>query len=102
MLPQQNIEELIALVYRDDLTGLYNRRYFLQVFENPVEKFKFNSHFSFIFMDIDFFKEINDTFGHHDGDRVLCHVANLLSEAVQGNQIVVRYSGDEFILFPRE
>ncbi len=99
MLPQQNIEELIALVYRDDLTGLFNRRYFQQLFENPVEKFSFKEHYSFIFMDIDFFKEINDTYGHHDGDRVLCYVANLLSDAIEEEQFVVRYAGDEFILF---
>ena len=99
MLPARDVDELIALAYRDDLTGLHNRRFFSQILTKPLEETPSPDPYCFLLLDIDFFKEINDTYGHRTGDRVLTAVARLLAESIDEGQTAVRYAGDEFILF---
>ena len=79
------------LAYRDPLTGLYNRHYLDRVLNT------WNGH-SGIMIDMDFFKEINDRFGHSTGDKALRDTASLLRETSPDDSIVTRFAGDEFIL----
>lgn len=86
----------------DELTGLYNRRYMLNITENL---FKENNHckslLSMALLDLDYFKRINDQFGHPIGDRVLKGCADILRREVRGSDIVARLGGEEFcILMP--
>lgn len=83
----------------DELTGLANRREFEVRFQHAVHRSsRTEEPFSAILLDIDNLKEINDQFGHIDGDRVIKGVANLLLGAVRGNDTVARWGGDEFII----
>ncbi len=79
------------LAFRDPLTGLYNRNYLDRVLNT------WTGH-SGIMLDVDFFKEINDRFGHSVGDKALRETANLLREASPDDSIAFRFAGDEFIL----
>ncbi len=95
-------ESLIYLALTDELTNLYNRRYLFQQLPQIIKKNQTKNYpFSFCMIDVDHFKEINDTYGHLAGDEVLSKVALLLKENVRDKDIVTRYAGDEFaILFP--
>ncbi|MDD1503140.1 diguanylate cyclase [Lysinibacillus sp. CNPSo 3705] len=81
------------------LTKLYNRRYLIEqgelVFQKCVEE---QHHCSCIAIDIDFFKKVNDTYGHLIGDEVLKHVANIITNSVRKIDIVTRYGGEEFVI----
>ena len=79
------------LAFRDPLTGLYNRHYLDRVLNT------WSDH-SGIMIDMDFFKEINDRFGHSVGDEALRGTANLVREASPDDSIAIRFAGDEFIL----
>ena len=79
------------LAFRDPLTGLYNRHYLDRVLNTWTGQ-------SSIMLDMDFFKEINDRFGHSVGDEALRETANLLIEASPDDSIAIRFAGDEFIL----
>ena len=92
-------EDLKDQAIHDPLTGVYNRRYFDETIETELQRSKRYDHpISFLMIDIDRFKEINDTFGHQMGDKVLQAVAELLSDQVRENDLVVRYGGDEFLI----
>ncbi len=99
MKPTRDVDELIALAYRDDLTGLYNRRYFRENLITPLEEDSNGAPYTFLLVDIDFFKDINDSYGHQAGDHVLVTVARFLSEDLEGEETAIRYAGDEFIVF---
>lgn len=79
----------------DNLTQLANRSYFDQQLEQFIKKY---DHLSIMIMDLDGFKRINDTFGHKQGDVVLCNVAELLRRHCDSSLIAGRLGGDEFIL----
>ncbi len=85
----------------DPLTGLYNRHYFKQVLRDKIDYFnRYENHMSLIFADIDFFKNINDTYGHMAGDQVLKKVSEILKKNIRKSDIVTRWGGEEFaILF---
>jgi diguanylate cyclase (GGDEF)-like protein/PAS domain S-box-containing protein len=84
---------------RDPLTNVFNRRYFNQVIESEIGRSeRYNHPISFLMMDIDHFKFINDTYGHQTGDCILKAVADLLVEQVRESDLVVRYGGDEFLV----
>ena len=90
---------LKLLAYNDPLTGLYNRTYFMGNLEQRI-KFHSNTKGNVIlmFLDLDQFKNINDTLGHKAGDELLCEVANRLSEVTRDNDLVGRWGGDEFVV----
>jgi len=83
----------------DELTGLYNRRYFNDAISREVERFKrFGQRFSLIMLDVDHFKCFNDTYGHLAGDDALKTVSRVLRETARTFDHVVRYGGEEFAL----
>jgi diguanylate cyclase (GGDEF)-like protein len=82
----------------DELTGLTNRRHFFEVSEQLVSVARrYGSPLSVLLFDIDHFKKINDTHGHHAGDEVLQAVARLLRESMRQADVIARYGGEEFI-----
>ncbi len=83
----------------DDLTGLYNRRYFFDCAERELNKSRRgDAVFSLAVLDIDHFKNCNDTFGHSFGDRVLRELAATLKAGIRQSDILARYGGEEFAL----
>jgi diguanylate cyclase (GGDEF)-like protein/PAS domain S-box-containing protein len=95
-------EELLrGLAISDGLTELFNRTYFMERVGNligHIAQRDQEDYLSIIMMDLDYFKEINDTYGHQAGDNALKAVANVLSHNVSAEDIVARYGGDEFII----
>ncbi len=86
----------------DELTELFNRRHFNRKLKQEVYRSKrYHNHLSLIIIDIDDFKEINDRYGHQEGDRVLKQLARLFEDTCRESDIVCRYGGDEFgIILP--
>ncbi len=94
---KQAQNELEHLAMHDSLTGLYNRYYFESSLEQMATDAKrFNRSHALIYIDLDYFKVINDTFGHHRGDEVLREIAQLLNKRIQGTDLLCRLGGDEF------
>ncbi len=92
------LERLRRLSITDELTGLLNRRYFFNRLSQEISKSqRKNRPFSILIMDVDHFKQINDTYGHLEGDEVLRVVAKALLKSVREMDVVTRYAGDEFI-----
>ncbi|MBM2837885.1 MAG: response regulator receiver modulated diguanylate cyclase [Deltaproteobacteria bacterium] len=87
------------LTYIDDLTKLHNIRYMDIALENEIKRAKrFNGHLCFLFLDIDYFKSINDSYGHQIGSKVLIELGRILKEIVREIDTVARYGGDEFTI----
>ncbi len=84
---------------KDYLTGLYNRTFFMtRLTEELSWSMSYNEPLSLMMLDIDFFKKINDTFGHRCGDEVLKKLAGVLLSNVRREDIVGRFGGEEFII----
>ncbi len=94
--------ELQQLALTDELTGLANRRHFMQQLEREINRSRRNHHpLCLAILDIDFFKKINDTFGHPIGDKILIHFAQFLQTHFRTSDFAGRIGGEEFaILFP--
>ncbi len=91
--------ELEALALRDGLTGLGNRRAFEQRMELELSRAsRYGDSLSLVMLDVDFFKEYNDTFGHVDGDEVLRILADALTEKSRETDFFARYGGEEFAI----
>ncbi len=91
--------ELNKLAITDKLTSLYNRRIIEEIIYAELERAKrYNRPFSVIMLDIDHFKEVNDTFGHLVGDRILLQFASIISENVRNTDICGRWGGEEFLI----
>jgi diguanylate cyclase (GGDEF)-like protein len=83
----------------DDLTGLVNRRRFLAVLDTEVERAaQLGSGLGLVLIDLDDFKDVNDRFGHHSGDRVLAAFGSLLQEHIRDVDLAARLGGEEFAL----
>ncbi|HEB76462.1 MAG TPA: sensor domain-containing diguanylate cyclase [Nitrospirae bacterium] len=92
-------QKMAELAITDDLTKLFNSRYLQRTIEMEVERCKrYNTSVSLIFMDIDYFKNINDRYGHLVGSKVLVEVGQLLLRKLRSVDIVARYGGDEFVI----
>jgi len=92
-------ERLSALVYRDELTGLPNRRLFDDRLAIALaQAHRYRHRLAVIFLDLDRFKQVNDTLGHTAGDELLKGVATRLSSCVREGDTVARLAGDEFTL----
>lgn len=98
---QKSLElELEQLSITDELTGLNNRRYMLRKLEESVaESERYGDDFSLVSLDIDFFKSINDSYGHPTGDAVLQRFATIIETRTRKSDIVARTGGEEFIIF---
>ena len=93
------LHETRELAHRDFLSGLYNRRYFFDAGSHFYEQARRQKMSLVIGMvDIDFFKRVNDTYGHDAGDSAIKHVANILLNAVRKTDIVARFGVEEFCL----
>jgi diguanylate cyclase (GGDEF)-like protein len=94
---------LYALANIDGLTGLYCRRYFDQRVAEEVERARrFGTTFALVLLDLDDFKQLNDTFGHVAGDRALREVAAIAASQLRGVDLAARYGGEELaFLLPR-
>ncbi len=90
---------LQELSIRDELTGLYNRRYMSEIFEQEFYRAqRYNTDLSCVLFDLDFFKDVNDTYGHAFGDFVLCEFAKCLNKLCRQPDFVFRYGGEEFLI----
>ncbi len=84
---------------RDPLTGAFNRRFFSEALDKEsARSIRENTPFSIIIVDVDHFKQFNDTYGHKCGDIVLQSLANFLNENTRQGDIVCRYGGEEFVI----
>lgn len=91
--------QLEELLVTDKLTGLYNRHKLDDTLISELIQFKrYQTPPSIIIMDIDFFKSVNDTYGHQVGDEVLKDVANLSKNAIRSSDILGRWGGEEFLI----
>jgi diguanylate cyclase (GGDEF)-like protein/PAS domain S-box-containing protein len=96
-------EELRALLLVDELTGLYNRRGFLTLGQQQLRMAnRMKRRMLLLFGDYNGLKEINDTFGHPEGDRALIEVAGVLQETFRESDIIARIAGDEFVVLALE
>lgn len=92
-------QSLKLLSITDSLTGLYNQRHFQPTLNQEVERCKrYRSRLSLLYIDLDNFKQVNDTLGHVEGDWVLRYTAEALNVVVRASDLAFRYGGDEFLL----
>jgi diguanylate cyclase (GGDEF)-like protein len=89
------LRDLYGLATRDDLTGLFNRRFFISETERMLAE---EVPVNVVLLDLDDFKRINDTYGHLVGDRVLRDVATAINAHTRAEDVVARFGGDEFVL----
>lgn len=90
---------LRSMAYRDSLTGLYTHRYFYDQLGHEIERsLRYGHPLSLLMIDLDRFKQLNDSYGHLMGDKLLKHVADTITASVRGSDIVGRYGGDEFVV----
>ncbi|WP_026690522.1 sensor domain-containing diguanylate cyclase [Alteribacter aurantiacus] len=95
----RNYEKTKQESERCALTNLYNFRYFENLLLEKFDKQgSVDQQFAIILLDLDHFKRVNDTYGHHSGNEVLCQVANVLEDTVGSAGTVARYGGEEFVI----
>lgn len=92
---KKRIEEISI---KDHLTGLFNRRHFDKIYEKELNNHRKDRDLSLAVIDIDYFKKINDNFGHKTGDEVLIEFSNLLQRNIRNTDICARYGGEEFVV----
>ena len=95
-----SLGRLRELLYLDELTGVFNRRYLDEFGFLPREAGKNTCPVGLIMLDLRQFKQINDSFGHLAGDRILRDVAGALKAHVEAPASVIRMGGDEFLVMP--
>jgi diguanylate cyclase (GGDEF)-like protein len=95
----RNAEELERLATTDGMTGVYNRRHFLTLADREWAKARrYGRPVSFLMIDIDYFKSINDGFGHQVGDEMIVHLAKLAADCKRECDVLARIGGEEFAL----
>ena len=99
----ENIEKITNHANRDFLTGVYNRRYFYANAEEHFQEAKQSGqNFGIAMIDIDYFKKINDTYGHDIGDKAIVHLSGILTTSVDAKDIVARFGGEEFCILLKD
>lgn len=102
-LVAERTRELESLAVTDPLTKLYNRRKIDEMLSADIAKAsRYNYSFSLVLIDIDYFKKVNDTYGHQVGDNVLQAVSDLLAANIRESDMVGRWGGEEFLIISRE
>ena len=98
---RKHTEEILAeQASTDPLTGLYNRRQFeILAYQALQTARRYETPYSIAMMDIDFFKKVNDTYGHDAGDAVLKNLAQTLQKTLRKSDVIARYGGEEFVIF---
>jgi len=97
LVGEAHIEEIVGLSLRDGLTGLFNHTYFYQQIDLEVRRYvRYGALVSLVLIDIDDFKEVNDTYGHREGDRILAAMGRTLMRVARDSDICCRYGGEEF------
>ncbi|MFY9476321.1 MAG: GGDEF domain-containing protein [Aquabacterium sp.] len=96
----QALNRIQVLATRDELTGLYNRRHMMDVLNQHQKRLNRSGHhrFCLAIIDIDFFKRINDTYGHNVGDEVLRNFAQAAATVMRETDVVARWGGEEFLV----
>ncbi len=95
--------QLQILSNTDDLTGLYNRRHFYDLAEQEMKRAKCNrTRITVAMVDLDFFKSVNDTYGHDGGDTVLRSFSEILRRNLRATDVVARFGGEEFVMLMPE
>jgi diguanylate cyclase (GGDEF)-like protein len=103
LLLEDQIEHNKYLALHDELTGLPNRRLFQDRLDSAIERARrTGSHVALLLIDLDDFKQVNDTAGHHVGDELLKHVSDLFTGRVRRSDTVARTGGDEFSVILEE
>lgn len=93
------VEQVELQAITDPMTGLFNRRHFQEQFSKELDRFgRQPTPFSYIIIDLDFLKKINDTLGHQYGDAAIKHIANVLKRNVRDVDTAARYGGEEFVI----
>src|SRR5579871_4469055 len=96
---RHNVQLSLEMAITDQLTGLHNRRYMARHLDTLLEGAQKNGRpLAFVIMDIDFFKQVNDTYGHDIGDEVLKEFASRIAANVRGIDLACRYGGEEFVV----
>lgn len=99
----QMIQRTYNLATKDKLTGLYNRQYLEDYAQQAIDRMQRHKNvLILIFIDLDNFKHVNDTFGHEEGDLVLKEVGKIFQDTFRKYDVVVRYGGDEFLVLLEE
>ncbi|MEO6407741.1 MAG: GGDEF domain-containing protein [Burkholderiaceae bacterium] len=97
---EQARRQLDILATTDDLTGLFNRRHFMRVIEAEWDRAKrYGSTASLLLIDVDHFKQVNDTHGHLCGDELLRRIAASTTELLRQPDVLARFGGEEFMVF---
>ena len=92
-------KKITQLATHDNLTGLANRRVFNEILEGAMEQAKRRDEtLAILFIDLDNFKPVNDTWGHNTGDKVLVEIAGRLKSSLRSSDSVARIGGDEFLI----
>lgn len=92
-------EEIYTMTIKDGLTEIYNKRYFEEALERELSRAqRHQRELSMLIFDIDFFKKVNDTFGHLAGDYVLRDLASVISKRSRHEEVFARYGGEEFVV----
>jgi len=96
------LAEMEKLAITDALTGLYNSRHFFHHIKQEIKRYdRYSRSLSLLILDIDFFKNYNDTWGHLEGDKVLMEIGRIISSCMRSMDTAYRYGGEEFaILLP--
>lgn len=96
-------QELFRMAVTDELTGAFNRNHLNSILSHEMARdLRYDNKFGLLIVDIDYFKNINDSFGHAVGDEVLLKTAQVLSRSIRSSDTLVRWGGEEFVIIAIE
>ncbi len=96
---EDKIQQVEHIATHDALTGVFNRHMFKSLLDIEINRSKrYNQPLSLVLADVDFFKQVNDQYGHVVGDQVLCHIANIFSKHLRDGDLLSRWGGEEFAI----
>jgi|GEM_PF-390687 len=91
------LRKMAQMATRDELTGVYNRRFFVEALEREMTRAKrYGTDLVILMIDMDYFKKVNDTYGHIAGDMVLREIGKMLLDSMRQSDLICRYGGEEF------